>query len=184
MAVMLNEDIFTLIYSHVFDFEVLHTTARAVAIDKRNPLRNVILRRLLQLPLHLSSGEWDESKALIDHFVRNPAHAVLVQNLVVVLGTSRKTIAEHERYGQEALPKDLEQAERAEALVTLLPKLLRQTESLRRLDWSKSPPPTREILKKLSEHSRITHLSLDCSVDSYFYPDPFQPLELSDTTAE
>ena len=184
MAVTLNEDIFTLIYSHVFDFEVLHATAKAVAIDKRNPLRNVILHRLLQLPLYLSSGEWDESKALVSHFVRNPTHAALIQNLVVVLGTSRKTIAEHERYGQEALPKDVEQAERAEALVASLPKLLTRTENLRRLDWSKSPPPSREILKELSEHSRINHLSLDCSVDSYFFPDPSRPLGVSDATAE
>ena len=184
MTVVLNEDIFTLIYSNVFDFEVLDATAKAVAINKRNPLRNVTLHRLLQLPLYLSSGEWDKSKALVDYFVRNPAYAVLIQSLLVVLGTSRRTIAEHERYGQAALPKDLEQAEKAEALEALLPGLLRCTKNLQRLDWSKSPPPSRETLKELSEHSRITHLSLDCSVEYYIIPDPSRPSGVSDTTAE
>lgn len=184
MCVALNEDIFTLIYSHVFDFEILRATAIAVVISKQHPLRNILLRRLLQLPLCLSSGGLGSSKALIHYLVRKPAHASLVRNLAVTLGPSRKTIAEHERFGEEAVPEDLEQAEKAEALVTLLPELLRHTENLQRLDWSRSPPPSRETLKELSEHSRITHLSLDCSVESCFIPDPSEPLEVLDTTAK
>ena len=184
MTVALNEDIFTLIYSHIFDFEVLRFTTIAVAISKQHPLRNVTLRRILQLPLRLSSEDSNGSKALIDHLVRKPAHADFVRNLTIVLGPSRKTIAEQERFGQEVLPEDLEQAERAEALVTLLPELLRCTENLQCLDWSRSPPPSRETLKELSEHSRITHLSLDCSVESCFIPDPSNPLEVPDTTAK
>lgn len=184
MTVALNEDIFTLIYSHIFDFEVLRTTAVAVAVSKQHPLRNVALRRILQLPLRLSSEDLNDSKALIDHLIRKPAHADLVKNLTIVLGPSRKTIAEHERFGEEVLPADLEQAERAEALVILLPELLKCTENLQHLDWSRSPPPSREVLKELSEHSRITHLSLDCSVESYFVPDPSKPLEVPDTTAK
>ncbi|KAF9648602.1 hypothetical protein BDM02DRAFT_2236310 [Thelephora ganbajun] len=184
MTTALNEDIFTLIYSHVFDFEVLRTAATAIATTNQHPLRNVILHRLLQLPLRLSSENLDDSKALIDHFVRTVTHADLVQDIAIVLGPSRKTIAEHERFGEEALPEHLEQAERAEALVESLPDLLRLTENLQRLDWSRSPPPSREILKELSEHSLITSLSLDCSVDSHFFPDPSRPLEVPDTTAK
>jgi len=184
MTITLNEDIFTLIYSHIFDFEVFRTTAIAVAIGKQHPLRNVTLRRILQLPLRLSSEELNDSKALINHLVREPTHADLVRNLAIVLGPSRKTIAEHERFGEEVLPEDLEQAERAESLVTLLPELLRCTRNLQCLDWSKSPPPSSETLKELSEHSRITHLSLDCSVESCFVPDPSKPLEVPDTAAK
>ena len=184
MTVALNEDIFTLIYSYVFDFEVLRTTTIAVVISKQHPLRNVTLRRILQLPLRLSSEDLNDSKALIDYLVRKPAHADLVRNLTIVLGPSRKTIAEHERFGEEVLPEDLEQAERAEALVALLPELLRRTENLQCLDWFRSPPPSREVLEGLVEHTRITHLSLDCSVESCFIPDPFKPLEVPDTTAK
>ena len=144
MTVTLNGDIFTLIYSHVFDFEVLHDTTNALAISKRHPLRNVILRRLLQLPLYLSSEDLDDSKALINLLIRKPAHPNLVRDVVIVLGPSRKTIAEHDRFGEGALPEDREQAERAEALVALLPELLRRTENLQSLDWSRSPPPSRE----------------------------------------
>lgn len=184
MTVALNEDIFTLIYSHIFDFEVLRASATAVATDGQHPLRNVILRRLLQLPLRLSSESLDDSKALIDHLVRKATHADLVRDVTVVLGPSRKSIAEHERYGEEVLPEDLEQAERAEALVALLPELLKHTGNLQHLDWSRSPPPSEETLKELSEHSLITDLSLDCSVESCFIPDPSEPLEVHDTTAK
>lgn len=184
MTIALNEDIFTLIYSHTFCFEVLRATAAAVAINKRHPLRNVILRRVLQLPLFLSSESLDESKALINHLVRKATHADLVRDVTVVLGPSRKSIAEHERYGEEVLPEDLEQAERAEALVALLPGLLKHTRNLQHLDWSRSPPPNEETLKELSEHSLITDLSLDCSVKSSFIPNPPEPLEVHDTTAK
>ena len=184
MTVTLNEDIFTLIYSHVFDFEGLRATATAVSIHKQHPLRNVILRRLLQLPLRLSSESLDDSKALIEYLVRKATSADLVQDIGIVLGPSRKSIAEHERFGEEALPEDLEQAERAEALVALLPELLNRTRNLQHLDWSRSPPPSKEILKELSEHSLITNLSLDCSVESCFVPDPSRPLEVHDTTAK
>ena len=184
MTVALNEDIFTLIYSHIFDFKLLRTAATAVAISKQHPLRNVVLRRVLQLPLHLSSEDLHDSKALIDHLVRRTAHAELVRDIAILLGPSRKTIAEHERFGEEVLPEDLEQAERAEALVAFLPELLRRTENLQSLDWSRSPPPSRETLKVLSECSLITHISLDCSVESCFIPDPSKPLEVPDTAAK
>ena len=184
MTVALNEDTFTLIYSYIFDFEVLRATATAVVINEQHPLRSVTFRRLLQLPLRLSSENLGDSKALIDHLVRNAAHAELVQDITVVLGPSRKSIAEHERFGEEVLPKDLEQAERAEALVALLPELLKVTRNLQHLDWSRSPPPSNEALKELSEHSLITDLSLDCSVESWFVPDPSEPLEVHDTTAK
>ena len=183
MTATLNEDILTLIYSHILDFEVLRVTAIAVAIDKQHPLRNVILRRLLQLPLHLSSENLDDSKALIDHLVRKTTPADLVQDIAIALGPSRKSIAERERFGVEVLPENLEQAERAEALVALLPELLNRTRNLQRLDWSRSPPPSKEILKELSEHSLITDLSLDCSAESSFVPNPSRPLEVHDTTA-
>jgi len=184
MIVALNEDIFTLIYSHIFDFKVLRTAATAVAISNQHPLRNVVLRRLLQLPLRLSSEDLHDSRALVDHLVQRTAHADLVRDIAIVLGPSRKTIAEHERFGEEALPEDLEQAERAEALVAFLPELLRRTENLQRLDWSRSPPPSKQTLKELSERSHLTHLSLDCSVESYFIPNPSKPLEVPDTAAK
>ena len=183
MTVTLTGEIFTLIYSHIFDFEVLRTTTTAVAISKQHPLRNVTLRRLLQLPLHLSSQDLDDSKALIDHLIRKPAHADLVRDAAIALGPSRKTIVEYEQFGnRKAYPEDFEQMERAEALVALLPEVLRRTKNLQSLDWSKSPPPSRETFKELSEHSLITRLSLDCSVGSIFIPDP--SLELPDTTGE
>ena len=184
MTVALNEDIFTLIYSHIFDFEIFRATATAVVIDKQHPLRNVILRRLLQLPLRLSSENLDESKALIDHFVQKATHADLVRDVAVVLGPSRKYIAEHERYGEEVLPEYLEQAERAEALVALLPELLKHTGNLQHLDWSRFPPPSEEIFRELSQRSLFTDLSLDCSVESSFVPNPSNPLEVHDTTAK
>ena len=185
MTVVLNEDIFTLIYSHVFDFDVFRASATAVAINKRHPLRNVLLRRLLQLPLYLSSESLDDSKALIDYLVREPtAPTDLVRNIAIVLGPSRKFIAERKRFGAKVLPKDLEPAKRAEALVALLPELLNRTRNLQHLDWSKSPPPSKEILKELSEHSIITDLSLDCSMESSLLPDPAKLLEVHDTTAK
>jgi len=184
MTVALNEDIFTLIYSHIFDFEVLRATATAVAIDKQHPLRNVILRRLLQSPLHISSENLDDSKALIEYLVRKATLADLVRDIAIVLGPSRKSIAERERFGEEALPGDLEQAERAEALVALLPELLNHTRNLQQLDWSRFPPPSKEILRELSHRSLLTDLSLDCSVESYFVPDPSKPLEVHDTAAK
>jgi len=184
MTATLNEDIFTLIYSYIYDFEVLRATATAVAVVKEHALRNVIVRRLLRLPLSLSSKSLDDSKALIDHLVRKPAHAGLVRDIAVILGPSRKTIAEGERYGKNVLPEDFEEVERAETLVALLPELLKRTGNLQRLDWFKSPPPSRETLRELSEHSLITHLSLDCSVESPLFPDPSNPLDVPDTTAK
>lgn len=183
MTISLNEDTFTLIYSHIFDFAVLRATATAVAVNKQHPLRNVILRRLFQLPLHLSSKNLDDSRALIDYLVRETTHADLVRDIAIVLGPSRKSIAEHERFGEEVRPETLEQAERAEALVALLPKLLKRTGNLQRLDWSKSPPPSQETLQELSKRTLITDLSLDCSVESCFVPNPSRPLEVHDTTA-
>jgi hypothetical protein len=171
MTLTLNEDIFTLIYSHTFDFEVLRSAAIATATNKRHPLRSVVLRRLLQLPLRLSSGNLKDSKTLIDHFVRNPAHAYLVRDIAIVLGPSRTTLADHQRFYGNIRHEDLEEAEKAEALVELLPELLRRTENLRRLDWSKHPLPNKETLKGLSELSIIIHLSLDCSATSDL-PDP------------
>ena len=184
MTVILNEDIFTLIYSHIFDFDVLRTAVIAAAISKQHPLRNVTLRRILQLPLHLSSEEFNDSAAFIDHLVQKPAHADLVRNLRIVLGPSRKTIAEQRWYGRKIPPKEPKRVDRAEVLVALLPELLRCTKNLQRLDWSKSPTPSREALKELFKHSCITHLSLDCSVGSTFIPDPSKPLEAPDTTAK
>lgn len=184
MAIALNEDIFTHIYSYIFDLEVLRATATAVAIKKQHPLRNVTLRRFFQLPLRLSSEDLDCSKALINHLVRKPAHTDLVRDMAIVLGPSRKIIAEQERFGQEVLPEELEQAERADTLAALLPELLKRTKNLQRLDWSKSPLPSRETLEELSEHSLFTDLSLDCTVESRFIPDPFEPSEVPDTTSK
>lgn len=183
MTVVLNEDIFTLIYSYVC-FEDLRATAAAVAVEKHHPLRDVLLRRVSQLPLRLSSEEMDDSKAFIDHFVRKPAHANLLRDLTIVLGVSRRVIAERERHGHVIPPRYFEELERAEALAPLLPGLLRCTENLQRLDWSKSPPPSREASEELSKCSHITHLSLDCSVDSLLFPDPSNPLEAPIATAE
>lgn len=174
MTLTLNEDIFTLIYSHTFDFDLLRATATATVTNKRHPLRNVVLRRLLQLPLRLSSGSLKDSTALVDHFVRNPAHGNLVRDIVIVLGPSRRTLAENERFWGIPRHDDLEKAAKAEALVELLPELLRCTEHLRRLDWSKYPLPNRETLKVLSEGSLLDHLSLDCSVESDFFLDPHE----------
>lgn len=175
MTVSLNEDIFTLIYSYTFDFEVLRTTATAIATNKQHPLHRVVLRRLLQLPLRLSSENLRDSKALIDHFVHNSTHVGLIRDIVIVLGPSRKSIAEHERFREIIRYEDRERAERAEDLVELLPELLRRTEYLQRLDWFKYPPPNREILKALSKRSLINHLSLDCSVEPHLWPDPPEP---------
>lgn len=185
MIVLLNEDIFVLIYSYVFDFEALCATATAVAVERHHPLRNIILRRVLQLPLRLSSEKLDDSKALIDHLVHKPAHANLVRDLAIVLGISRKAIAERERYHIGRVnPRCFEELERAEVLAPLLPGLLRCTENLQRLDWSKSPPPSEEALDELSKRSRMVHLSLDCSVDSMLFPDPSDQLEAPNATAE
>ena len=173
MTTTLNGDIFTLIYSHISDFEVLWTAATAIAISKQHPLRDVVLRRLLQLPLRLSSDDLDNAKALIDHLVHNAAHADLVRDMAIVLGPSREFIAERERFGEVVLPGDLNQAEKSEALVALLPELLKHTKNLQRLDWFKSPPPNEKTLEELSEHSILTHLSLDCSVNSPYRPDLF-----------
>ena len=51
-------------------------------------------------------------------------------------------------------------------LVGLLPELLKLTNNLQYLDWSKYPPPDRETFEELSKHPTITHLSLDCSAES------------------
>lgn len=172
MAVTLNEDIFTLIYSYIFNFDVLRTATTAIAINKKHPLRQVVLRRLLQLPLRLSSEDLRGSKALIDHFARNPTQAGLVRDVAIFLGPSRRSIVENELFWGNVRHEDLEKAERGEALVEMLPKLLSHTENLRYLDWSRCPHPNRETLKELSEHSLISHLSLDCSVESYIIPNP------------
>ena len=146
MTTVLNADIIGLIYSQTFDFDTLRSTAAATTIDEQHPLRDVILRRLLQLPLPLSSENLEDSKALIDHLVHNPVYAELVRDIAVTLGPSQKSIAEDANLGRGAYTEDFEQAERAEALVELLPKLLRCTKNLRHLDWSRSPLPN-EILK-------------------------------------
>ena len=156
MNPLLNEDIFTLIYSHIFDFHVLWTTAIAVAAYKHHPLRDVLLRRLLQLPLRLSSQHLDDSKALIDHFARNDARANLVRDVVVVLGPLK---------GYWTRPSELKQTENADVLTKLLPRLLGRTENLRRLDWSRFPSPGRDILEELLDHSLISHISIDCAWD-------------------
>ena len=141
MYVVLNEDIFTLIYSHIFDFNVLCASATAVAINKlhplkagiqprlqrqswvaAHPLRNVLLRRLLQLSLYLSSENLDDSKALIDFLVREPtAPTDLVRDIAIVLGPSRKFIAERKRFGSKVLPEDLVPAERQKRLWRCFP---------------------------------------------------------------
>ncbi|KAF9792867.1 hypothetical protein BJ322DRAFT_80802 [Thelephora terrestris] len=172
MAATLNEDILTLIFSHTFDFNVLRTTAAAIGIKNQHPLHRVVLRRFLQLPLCLSSENLEDSEALINHFVHNAEHANLVRDIVIVLGPSRKYIAEHRELRNAHLPEDSKQPERAEALVKLLPELLKHTKNLQYLDWSKSPPPNRETFEELTEHSSITHLSLDCSEQSLGFPDP------------
>src|SRR5258705_130041 len=136
----LNEDIFTLIYSHVFDFDIFCATAIAIAAGKHHPLRNVVLRRFLQLPLCLSSKNLDDSSALIDYLVRNTACAGLVRDIKIILGPSRSRLAEFERFGQMDLFIPLQQAEKAEVLANLLPELLRHTGNLQRLDWSNYPP--------------------------------------------
>jgi hypothetical protein len=184
MTCALSEDIFTPIYSHIFDFEVLRATAAALTNNKRHPLRKVVLQRVLQLPLRLSSENLNDSKMLINHFGHNAAHANLVRDIIIVLGLSRNTIAERRRFGGKVTPQDMENAERAEALVELLPELLRHTENLRRLDWSNFPPPSSETLRELSKHSPVTHLSLDCSVESEYVPEPCEPLEAPDITAK
>ena len=184
MTAVLNEDIFGLIYSQTFDFDTLRSTAAATTIDEQHPLRDVVLRRLLQLPLHLSSKNLEDSKALIDHLVHNSAHAELVRDIVVTLGPSRKSIAEDEKFGRGANPEDLKQAERAETLVELLPNLLRLTENLQRLDWCRSPLPNKEVLKELSEHSRVTYVSLDCSVESITPNFQAETLDVPDLTAK
>lgn len=176
MNVTLNEDIFTLIYSHTFDFEVLRITVTAISINKQHPLHNVVPRRLLQLPLRLSSETLKDSKALIDHFVHNPTHVDLVRDIAVVLGPSRKTIARNVEIWGNARPEELEKVERAEVLFGLLPGLLVRTGNLQHLDWSKYPPPNGEILKGLSEQSFTGHLSLDCSVESNFVSVPPEPV--------
>jgi hypothetical protein len=173
MTITLNADLFTVIYSYIFDFEVLRTTATAVATNTQHPLRTIILRRLLQLPLRLESGNLDGSKALIVHFMRNPAHAHLVRDIAVVLGPSRKTLNRLERL------EDLERAIKAEALVELLPELLRRTRNLERLDWANFPPPSSESLKALSALSRVIHLSIDCFMGPCFIS---HPNEVPDTT--
>lgn len=96
MTATLNEDVFPLIYSHVFDFDVLRTTATALATNKLHPLRDVVLRRFLQLPLHLSSDNLDDSETLINYFVLNDARANLLRDIVIVLGLPLKAIAEWE----------------------------------------------------------------------------------------
>ena len=184
MTAILNEDILDLIYSHTFDFEDLRTTATAVAINKHHPLRGIVLHRLLQLPLRLSSEDLEDSTALIDHFVRNAARADLIREIAIILGPSRKAIAESGRFGRGTRPEDVRQAERAEALVESLPELLRRTGNLQRLDWTKSPPPSKETLKVLFEHSRVTHVSFDCSVGSIILPDPSEPLDVPDAVTK
>lgn len=182
MTIVLNEDTLTLIYSNVFDFEVLRTAVTATAINKQHPLCGVVLRRLLQLPLRLSSKYLDDSKALIDHLVHNAARARVVQDVAIILGPSRKAIAERPPWQMRFA--DSKRADEADEFVKLLPELLKHTENLRHLDWSESPPPNISILKALSENSAITHLSLDCSADSSYLPDPFRPLDVPDTTPE
>ena len=172
MITALNVDVFTLIFSHIPDFEVLRTTAAAIETSSQHPLRSVILGRLLQFPLHLSSENLEDSKALIDHFIHNAEHANLVRDVVIVLGPSRKNIAERQRLQRYPLTEDLEQAGRAEELVKLLPELLKLTENLQHLDWSDSPPPNTEIFEGLSKNSTFTHLSIDCFGESDDFPDP------------
>lgn len=172
MAATLNEDILTLIFSHTFDFDVLRTTAAAIGTKNQHTLHRVVLRRFLQLPLCLPSENLEDSKALINHFVHHAEHANLVRDIVIVLGPSRKYIAEHRELRDAHLPEDSKQPERAEALVKLLPELLKHTKNLQYLNWSKSPPPNRETFEELTEHSSITHLSLDCSEQSVGFPDP------------
>lgn len=182
MTIVLNEDILTLVYSHVLDFEVLRATATATAINEQHPLRGVVLCRLLQLPLRLSSKDFDDSKALIVHLIHNALRAGVVQNIVVILGPSRKAIAERPPWQMRIA--DLKRADKADEFVKLLPELLKHTKNLRRLDWSECPPPNISVLKELSEHSAVTHLSLDCSAGSIYLPDPSRPLDAPDATAE
>jgi hypothetical protein len=178
MTVTLNEHILTQIYFHTFDFEALLATATATAINKQHPLREVVLRRLLQLPLRLSSENFKESNALIVHLVRNPARARLVRDISIVLGPSRRSLTEIVPMAEQVRHEILKKVERAEALAQLLPELWRHTENLQRLDWSYYPPPSGEILKELSERTTISHLSLDCSMGSEFFPDPSEQLTL------
>lgn len=166
MTVALNEEVFTQIYSYTFDFEVLRVTATAIANNKHHPLRAVVLRRLLQLPLRLSNEYLKDSKELIDHFIHNPARARAVQNIVIGLEPSGRSFSGNEGNFRTVHGEKLGKGERTETLVDLLPELLRWTENLQHLDWSESFSPNREILEALSEHSIISHLSLDCSVGS------------------
>ena len=171
MKPLLNEDVFTVIYSHTFDFDVLRATATAVSSHKQHPLRAVVLRRLLQLPLRLSSDHLDDSKDLIDHFVRNDARANLVRDIVVVLAPRNWP-----RYRVKL--SEVKGAENANVLMGLLPQLFGRTENLRRLDWSRFPSPSGDILKELLDHSLITHLSIECAVDSQDFRIPdLEPLD-------
>ncbi|KAF9793409.1 hypothetical protein BJ322DRAFT_127112 [Thelephora terrestris] len=181
MTAILNEDILTLIFAHIFDFAVLRTAAVAIKNSNQHPLRSVVLRRLLQLPLRLSSENLEDSKALIKNLVHNVGRAQLVRDIAIVLGPSRKYIAERQEFHNARLAEDLKQAERAEALVESIPELLKQTTNVWHLDWSDSPPPNRETVEELSKNSAFTHLSLDCSAESFHLPDPSKPVGVPGT---
>jgi hypothetical protein len=181
MTAILNEDILTLIFAHIFDFEVLRTAAAAIKSSNQHPLRSVVLRRLLQLPLRLSSENLEDSKALIKNLVNNVGRPQLVRDIAIVLGPSRKYIAERQEFYNARLVEDLKQAERAEALVESIPELLKQTTNIWHLDWSDSPPPNRETVEELSKNSAFTHLSLDCSAESFHFPDPSKPVGVPGT---
>ena len=173
MTATLNEDIFSLIFSHIFDFEALRATATAIeATSSQHPLRGVILRRLLRLPLRLSSERLDDSNAFISHLVRNVERAGFVQDIAIALGPSRQAIAQRQLFWRHRLTEVLKEVERAEAFMNLLPELLRFAKNLQRLDWSRYPPPNRKMLEELSNHSTVTHLSLDCSEDSKEFLNP------------
>lgn len=92
MTAILNKDIFSLIFSHIFNFELLRTTATTIRTSSQHPLRGVVLCRLLQLLLRLSSESLDYCNALINHFAHNVKHAGLVRDIAIVLGHSQKYI--------------------------------------------------------------------------------------------
>ena len=111
----------------------------------------------------------EDSRAVIQHFVHNPTHADLIRDIVIVLGPSRKSIAEDLLFltGRGiCTPDPYLAAQMAEALVELLPGLLRRTKNLQYLDWFDFPSPNLETLKILSELSFISHLSIDCAASS------------------
>jgi hypothetical protein len=164
----LNASIYTLIFLHIHEFDCIRRAIEAVSLSKKHPLRHVLLRKLLNRDIFLSSRSYhiQQSESLISFLIENPHLAERIQTVWLTLDADSSSDDSNDDSSYDSSDDHSGSASEIEAINLRLAKmtqnLLKEMRGLKTIEWRGAPGPDEECLRMFAGLERLEKFAIDC----------------------